>query len=265
MISPSGHYLRPEYLKHLAKTCCNGYTQAKPFPHAVIDNFLSVEVLDRVLDEFPGDTAFDWQTTDGIVEGKTLPKADFKVGETTHRLLQQLNSTRFIRFLEQLTDTHDIMADPVFVNDRVSGHCSTSKTCLKFPSDAHHYAKQYLDRKLTLLLYLNKDWKEEYGGHLELWNAEMTHCEKRILPIFNRCVIFSTTNFSYYGHPEPLNCPDGVSRKLLALSYYSQPDRSQLHPQFKEASPAPLRLVPEGQRKSKNNVLVFRSTPSSTR
>jgi hypothetical protein len=44
---------------------------------------------------------------------------------------------------------------------------------------------------------------------------------EKILPIFNRMVIFSTTDFSYHGHPEPLTCPEGWTRKSLALYYYS--------------------------------------------
>lgn len=72
-----------------------------------------------------------------------------------------------------------------------------------------------------MIVYLNRHWKEEYGGNLELWNREMTRCERRVLPIFNRCVIFNTTDFSYHGHPEPLTCPEGMTRKSLALYYYS--------------------------------------------
>jgi Rps23 Pro-64 3,4-dihydroxylase Tpa1-like proline 4-hydroxylase len=52
-----------------------------------------------------------------------------------------------------------------------------------------------------VLVYLNKDWKEEYGGHFELWNRELTQAEAKILPIFNRCAIFSTTSHSYHGIP----------------------------------------------------------------
>ena len=71
------------------------------------------------------------------------------------------------------------------------------------------------------MLYLNENWREEYGGHLELWDREMTRCVRRILPVFNRCVIFSTTDYSFHGHPDPLACPRGMTRKSLALYYYS--------------------------------------------
>jgi len=74
---------------------------------------------------------------------------------------------------------------------------------------------------LNLLIYLNKDWQESYGGHFELWNKDMTKCEKKVLPNFNTMALFSTTDFSYHGHPNPLTCPPGRSRKSLALYYYS--------------------------------------------
>ncbi len=49
----------------------------------------------------------------------------------------------------------------------------------------------------------------------------MTACQERILPIANRCVIFSTTDFSLHGHPDPLACPPGRTRRSLALYYYT--------------------------------------------
>jgi hypothetical protein len=78
-----------------------------------------------------------------------------------------------------------------------------------------------LDRRLNLLLYLNKDWKEEYGGHLELWNRDMTQCGAKLLPVLNRVMVFGTTDFTYHGHPDPLKCPEGMTRKSLALYYFT--------------------------------------------
>ena len=88
-------------------------------------------------------------------------------------------------------------------------------------TDFNWHPKLRLDRRLNLLVYLNKDWKEEYGGHLELWDREMSHCEQKILPVFNRTVVFSTTDFSYHGHPTPLACPEGMSRKSVSFYYYT--------------------------------------------
>jgi hypothetical protein len=100
------------------------------------------------------------------------------------------------------------------------------------------------------LIYLNRDWREEYGGHLELWNAAMTQCDVRVLPVFNRAVIFSTTDRSFHGHPDPLKCPEGMTRKSMALYYYSRgrpeeevsPSHSTLW-QIRPAEPGGSRLA----------------------
>ena len=78
-----------------------------------------------------------------------------------------------------------------------------------------------LDRRINVLIYLNENWEEEYGGHFELWEKDKSKCIVRIPPIFNKMAIFSTTDFSWHGHPDPLTCPQGRSRKSLALYYYT--------------------------------------------
>jgi hypothetical protein len=84
-----------------------------------------------------------------------------------------------------------------------------------------------------LIVYLNKDWRESYNGHLELWDRTMSRCVQKILPIYSRCVVFSTTDWSYHGHPEKLACPAGMTRKSIALYYYTngrpQEERSAHH------------------------------------
>jgi hypothetical protein len=76
---------------------------------------------------------------------------------------------------------------------------------------------------LNALLYLNQGWEESWGGALELWDPELDRCAVRIPPLFNRCVVFSTTDKSFHGHPHPLECPEGVTRRSLARYYYSCP------------------------------------------
>ena len=78
-----------------------------------------------------------------------------------------------------------------------------------------------LDRRLNVLIYLNKNWKEDNGGQLELWDKNMIKCVKKVIPLFNRMVIFSTTSFSYHGNPNKVKCSINDSRKSLALYYYS--------------------------------------------
>ncbi|HEV3457665.1 MAG TPA: 2OG-Fe(II) oxygenase, partial [Thermoanaerobaculia bacterium] len=78
-----------------------------------------------------------------------------------------------------------------------------------------------LDRRLNLIVYLNKDWLPEYGGEIELWDRDMRRCAQRVLPVFNRTIVFNTTDTSFHGHPTPLACPDGRTRKSVSFYYYS--------------------------------------------
>ena len=77
---------------------------------------------------------------------------------------------------------------------------------------------------------LNKDWKEEYGGSLELWDKKMKGCEKKISIQFNKIFLFSTNDESFHGYPDPINCPKDKSRKSIAMYYYSngRPDKDNL-------------------------------------
>lgn len=92
---------------------------------------------------------------------------------------------------------------------------------LKVHTDFNKNPSLGLDRRINVLIYLNKDWDVAFGGHFELWDSEMKGCVSKILMVFNRLAQFSTTDFSYYGHPVTLQCPDGLSRKSVALYYYS--------------------------------------------
>jgi hypothetical protein len=84
----------------------------------------------------------------------------------------------------------------------------------------HPHNRHWL-RRVNLLLYLNSDWEPDYGGDLELWTADMKRCAKKVSPISNRVLIFTTDATSFHGHPDPMRCPEGVARRSLALYYFS--------------------------------------------
>lgn len=239
MILNSMFCLDPDYLNNLAIKYVEAYSQAKPFPHIIIDNFLPNFILDDILNEFPKAGSIDWQNFENTAEKKLASKHELQMGETTRLLLYQFNSSIFINFLETLTGIDGIIPDPHFVGGGL--HQIERGGYLKMHVDFNRHSKLRLDRRLNLILYLNKNWKEEYGGHLELWDKDMTRCEKKILPIFNRFVLFNTTEFSYHGHPEPLTCPEEQTRKSLALYYYSngRPDEeaSNAHSTLFQARP----------------------------
>jgi hypothetical protein len=80
---------------------------------------------------------------------------------------------------------------------------------------------------VNAFIFFNPNWKKEYGGHLELWSKDMETCYQRILPTMGRFVVFSTTDFSYHGHPEPLAAPADRARRSMALYYYTNGRPSQ--------------------------------------
>ena len=88
-------------------------------------------------------------------------------------------------------------------------------------ADFNHHGPLNLERRINVLIYLNRDWQDDYGGQLELWETDMSARVASFSPIANRCVIFTTTQDSMHGNPEPVAHPDGVTRKSIALYYYT--------------------------------------------
>ena len=209
----------PEVLQARAQSLRETYARAEPFPHVVIDDFFPEPVLESLLEEFPAPGAIDWQRFDAGTEKKLASKLEQQLGDRTRRFIWALNSQVFISFLETLTQIDGLIPDPHLWGGGL--HQIVPGGFLKVHADFNRHELLRLDRRLNLLLYLNRDWKEEYGGHLQLWTRDMSRCVVKVLPVFNRCVVFSTTDFSYHGHPDPLTCPEGRTRKSIALYYYT--------------------------------------------
>ena len=196
------------------------YRAAAPFPHAVFDDFFDPVVLDRVLSEFPGVKGIDWvRYDDPRFEVKLASRSEQQIGLFTRYLIYALNSSAFLQFLERLTGIKGLVPDPHLWGGGL--HQIPPGGKLAVHADFNNYPHFKLDRRLNVLVYLNRDWRDEWGGHLELWDREMTRCEHRIAPLFNRMVCFSTTDTSYHGHPDELRCPPDRTRRSLALYYYS--------------------------------------------
>jgi hypothetical protein len=195
------------------------YAAAKPYPHVVFDNFFDPALLELILEEFPAPGAIRWQKFDNPQEIKLASAAEASFGSATRLLLYHLNSATFLQFLSVVTGIDNLIPDPSFEGGGLHQILPGGK--LGVHTDFNKHRDFDLDRRLNLLLYLNKDWKEEYGGHLQLWDKEMSHCETKVLPLFNRIMIFGTNDFTYHGHPDPLQSPAGMTRKSLALYYFS--------------------------------------------
>ena len=206
-------------MAEISKSAQISYVNAQPFPHIVIDNLFDPTLLDQVLSEFPEPGKIKWTKFDNAQEIKLASAAEVSFGPITRLLLYHLNSITFLEFLSHVTGIENLIPDPCF--DGGGLHQITRGGKLGIHADYNKHPRNGLDRRLNALLYLNKDWREEYGGHLELWDRDMIRCEAKILPVFNRFMVFGTTDYTYHGHPDPLQCPEGMTRKSLALYYFS--------------------------------------------
>jgi 2OG-Fe(II) oxygenase superfamily len=219
MIATPWNATSEDRLLGLAEANRGAYAAGVPYPHIVIDNFLPEAFLGRVLDEFPSPGGVTWAQHYHANSKKLALNRWEEMGEATTNLIHELNSPSVLRFLERLTGIEGLIPD-VYL-EGAGLHLIERGGFLRVHADFNIHQRWRLDRRLNLLVYLNRDWKEEYGGAFELWDRDMTRCIKKVLPVFNRCVIFGTTDYSYHGHPDPLTCPEGMSRKSLALYYYS--------------------------------------------
>ncbi len=218
-------------LAELGDQLCKDYAAAAPFPHAVIDDFLPGEVAGQALEEFPPPESpvwLDWRGRDPLHQPRKLGIGHIsRLGSAvpfTRQLLTALNTFPVIDFLERLTGIAGLIPDPHFVGGGLHQILPGGRLAVHSDFSLHPQLKLY--RRINLLLYLNRDWGEDYGGDLELWGREMRQCVVKIAPVFNRCVIFNTDRFSFHGHPDPLAAPEGVTRKSIALYYYSAEARA---------------------------------------
>lgn len=208
-----------EELKEFARANRLAYANADPFPNIYFDNFFNEARLKEVLNEFPDLTKNADIRFNDANQIKLATKGEYRFGENTKAFMHFLNSQPFLEFLTLLTGIENLVPDPYFEG----GGCHQIQRGgkLKVHADFNKHPNNNLDRRLNVLVYMNEDWEESYGGHFELWDREMQSCRKKILPLFNRMAIFSTTSHSYHGHPNELTCPPDRTRKSLALYYYT--------------------------------------------
>lgn len=208
-------YFDSDGLLSFARTHSQAYRSASPFPHIVIDNFFPSQVLEEVVHDFPSDSDGVWRTFKDSRHTKLLSKGDVRLPPSIRHVLAQLRSGEFISFLEALTGVEGLVADPH------NGGCHQTNPggFLEVHVDASWNDRLALYTGINMFVYLNQDWDESFGGHLELWDTKGERCLSRILPAFNRVVIFSSGEQTYHGHPTPLDCPPGFSRKSLAANF----------------------------------------------
>jgi len=204
-----------------ANILTNKYNSSQPFPYIILDDFLNHSCANQLLKDFPSVTDEGWTHYLHINEQKHgLNKLD-TLPEYMRQVLKYFNSEEFVKFLVNLTGIENLIPDDSFEGGGL--HQSKRNGFLNVHADfTVHPHKRKWRRRINVLIYLNKNWKDEYNGDLEFWSEDMKNCEVKISPLFNRCVIFNTNETSFHGVPEPILCPEDNTRKSIALYYYTE-------------------------------------------
>ncbi|MGD0314151.1 MAG: 2OG-Fe(II) oxygenase [Acidimicrobiales bacterium] len=199
------------------------YQAATPYPHIVLDDFLAPGAAQAAIKEFPPLDPNEWNNYLHTNERKFSNTDPDTWGPTLREILAQLNSPRFVQFVSKLIGVDDLIADPSLEGGGL--HQSTVGGYLNIHADftVHPHNRNW-QRRANILLYLNDEWKPEYGGDLELWSSDMKECVEKVAPVANRVLIFTTDVDSFHGHPDPMTCPEGVARRSMALYYFSVED-----------------------------------------
>ena len=200
------------------KARAEAYQSAQPFPHIVMDDFVSSDRLREIVDTFP-----DREGRNYFDRAQERLKYQFDPNTVQSRqvrnLLAELNGEPFLAFLSEMTGIEGLISDPYYAGGGL--HETLSGGHLSIHADFNLHSRMNVERRLNLLIYLNDDWPESYGGRLELWDKKMRAAATSILPVMGRAVVFNTTLQSFHGQPSPLTCPPDRSRRSIATYYYT--------------------------------------------
>ena len=229
-----------------------GFLNNEPFNHVIIDNFFTEETVNNLLLEFPNYESEKWDFHySNAIENKKACNHWDKFPKTTYLVMSYLCGPEFKKIVEDITGQKSVQADVGLHGGGWHAHKTNGK--LNIHLDYSIHPKLGLERKYNLIIYLTPNWLPEWSGGLELWSHDDAtgRAKERVALVenqFNRAVLFDTTQNSWHGLPDNLNCPDGEMRRSLAIYYVTEPSEI--------ASPRSKALfVPHGDQVNDESVL----------
>ena len=188
-------------------------------PHIVFEDFLDRTLAKQVASEFPpvGDTR--WTHNYHFNERKMGYDLNYDLPPSVKKLVEALSSKAFIEYIKKLTKIDGLVPD---YDHSTAMHYALAGGFINLHMDPNvHVSNHHLERRVNLLLYLNRNWKESFGGELQIWDSDVTKCYKKVLPAFNRCIIFDTKKVMH-GFPDPITCPKDDGRKAVVMYYFTR-------------------------------------------
>ena len=198
---------------------------ATPFRHVAIDDFLEAQICESLLNDFP---SFDERhATDemGRIGRKAVVERLSGISRGYRKFYEYINSAAFLDAMSQLTGIPGLIADETLFGGGT--HENRAGQGLDVHIDFNIDERRMLHRRVNLLVYLNKEWEEAWGGSIELHsNPRQPEIDevKRFLPLFNRALIFETNEYSWHGFRRIELPPDKehLSRKSISIYLYTR-------------------------------------------
>lgn len=214
--------LSPETIGRTAD-CRDSFVNAQPFRHLMIDGFFAKDFADRLLADFP---AFDPARVKNEIYGpgwggKVTDPMIRAIAPVYQQLFELIASRPFLDWIGEVTGIPDLLFDPAMFGGGT--HENLHGQDLDPHVDFNYDEAQQLHRRLNLIVYLNHDWRMEWGGALELHSnprkPEENQCQA-FNPIFNRAVVFETNERSWHGFPKIALPPEERHRSRKSISIY---------------------------------------------
>ena len=196
------------------------YAGAKPFPHLVMENLFSNELLDSLLPEIENMQREQWKNIEQDSRERTQRmKSAVEIGPAGERLLSIVHSASFLYLLSEITGVWQLLPDPYLQG---GGYAVMRRgDYFHVHSDRSMAYDTGMTRRLAMIVFLNKSWPRSYEGQLELWNPDAKKCDVFIDPLFNKTVLFEVAFPNYHGVPVPLACPVDRSRQSFILYFHT--------------------------------------------
>ena len=198
------------------------FLDANPFEHVVIDNFCNEHDLDKALSFIPDARIAGYSKSNDYVFAKNkFEKSDFDLlCPQLAELKSELLSVRFSTWISAITN-QEIFIDPSFHGGGI--HQGGRGSFLDMHADFnYHPENRSWFRNVNILLYLNKNWKSDYGGQLKLVDGRKKNGDPFLIePIFNRAVIMFTRDHTLHGY-DSINFPNGTYRTSIAAYGYTE-------------------------------------------
>jgi Rps23 Pro-64 3,4-dihydroxylase Tpa1-like proline 4-hydroxylase len=190
-----------------------------PCSHLVIDDFLHPEVAARTMQEIEAFTG-RWSHRRHHGQSKRVFARHSDMPETAGEIVACLNGDDFIRRVEAASGSPALIADPDLEG---GGLCEMRPGDFMRPhlDSPAHVTHPRWRRVHGLFVFLNPDWNDSYGGHLNLWQPGNEADVVRIQPLFNRCVLFGDPPGVVHS-VSTVDCPPGAARRSIAVYYYAE-------------------------------------------